>query len=179
MIYAQTEEYTYGPFETTPHHDIAPQVSNFEMVFLNTNEVESPSIPEEGSKLDFDKLTPYSNVAIKFTFIDFASAAGADNPTVSMLVYLNILTLGRFDYTLTYVSGGDDDVIPIGNIGLFSSMAMAIGAGFSGLMDGLGGLGEAFTGPLVAIAVIVVVVFAAILIIRYMMMKRATKMITG
>ena len=80
---------------------------------------------------------------------------------------------------MDYVSGGDDDVIPIGNIGIFSSMAMAIGAGFSGLMDGLSILGDAFTGPLIAIAVIAIVLFTGIILVRYYLMSRTKKMIMG
>jgi hypothetical protein len=171
VIYAQTEEYTKVP-DNIPHGIILPTVSNFEMVFLDGTNAVPPGTPEEGSDLNFAQLEPYSHIAIKFIFSDFGLPFAGTEPTVNMVVELNVLTVGRFDYVLTYVEAGDNDIAPIGALGVLDGIGAALGAGFNALMDGVGGLGEAFTGPLVAIAVIAIVVFAVIILVRYVATSR-------
>jgi len=170
VIYAQTEEYTWIP-EDAGWHIIQPSVGNFDLMFLDGNII-TPSAPQEGSDLNFDNLLQYSHIAIAFELEQFGQALFGSAPTVQMIVELNILTVGRFDYVLTYVEGGGDDIAPIGEKGLFLTMAEAIDAGWSGLVDGLGTLGESFTGPLVAIAIIAIVVFAAVVILRYALLSK-------
>lgn len=164
IIYAQTENYTTVP-TSVAHSIITPSVSNFELHFLDIGETIPPSIPEVGSDLDFDKLTPYSHVGIKFTFTDFGTAGiGATQPVVNMLVQLNVLTLGRFDYALTYVEAGEDDIVPIGILGLFDSIGAALDAGFGALLDGMVGLGLGDINWTLVIIVIVLVIVAYVII---------------
>lgn len=136
VIYAQTEKYNYAPADAG-WHIIQPTVGNFELMFLDGSTI-SPSAPPEGSDLDFDKLTPYSHIAIKFELYQFGQANFGSAPTVQMIVELNILTVGRFDYVLTYVEGGDDDIAPVGQLGLWASMGAGLEQGLSGLGDMLG-----------------------------------------
>lgn len=162
VIFAQTENYTWTP-TSAPHHIILPTVSNFELFFLDTD-IPMPSIPEEGSDLDFEKLTPYSHVGIKFVFDDFGAGWGETQPTVNMLVELNVLTLGRFDYILTYVEAGEDEAAPMGNLGAFDSIGAALDAGFGALLDGMTGLGLGeIDWTLVIIVIVLVVIFYVIL----------------
>jgi len=172
IIYAQTEKYTYTP-EDAGWHIIQPDVGNFKLMFLDGN-IAVPTQPQEGSNLDFENLKPYSHIAISFEMEQFGQAYLGSAPTVNMIVELNILTVGRFDYVLTYVAGGDNDISPIGEIGLFAGIGAALGAGYSALMDGLSDLGDSFTGPLISIAIIAIVVFASILLIRMVLIKKTT-----
>lgn len=163
IIFAQTENYTWTP-TSAPHHIILPTVSNFELFFMDAGETVSPGIPENGSDLDFEKLTPYSHVGIKFVFDDFGAGWGETQPTVNMLVELNVLTLGRFDYVLTYVEGGEDEAAPWGNLGMFDSIGAALNAGFGALLDGVTGLGLGeINWTLVIIVIVLVIVFYVIL----------------
>lgn len=162
IIFAQTENYTWTP-TSAPHHIILPTVSNFELFFLDTN-LAMPGIPEEGSDLDFEKLTPYSHVGIKFIFDDFGAGQGQTQPTVNMLVELNVLTLGRFDYVLTYVEGGEGDPAPMGGLGLFDSIGAALDAGFGALLDGMTGMGLGdINWTLVIIVIALVIIFYVII----------------
>lgn len=165
IIYAQTEEYTWEP-ESAPHHIILPTVSNFELFFLDVGETVSPGIPEEGSDLDFSRLEPYSHVAIKFVFDDFGTEWGDTEPVVNMLIELNVLTVGRFDYVLTYVAAGEDQVAPRGQLGFFDGIGAALAAGFDALMDGFVSLTDALVAPLMAIAVITVCVLIIFIVLR-------------
>jgi hypothetical protein len=165
IIYAQTEEYTKSP-ENHDHAIILPTVSNFEMEFLDGTVAVPPNIPESGSDLDFDKLEPYSNIAIKFLFDDFALVWLGAEPTVNMVIELNVLTIGRFDYTLSYVEAGDNVIAPIGDIGVLAGIGGAIAAGFGGLVDGFTGIVGAVVAPLMAIAVIVGCVLVIIIVLR-------------
>lgn len=165
IIYAQTEEYTKDP-EDHAHAIILPTVSNFEMEFIDGTVALPPGIPEEGSDLDFDKLEPYSNIAIKFLFDDFGLVFWGREPTVNMVVELNVLTIGRFDYALSYVEGGENEIAPRGALGVFESIGAAIAAGFGGLMDGFVSIADAIVAPLMAIAVIVGCVLVIIIVLR-------------
>lgn len=164
IIYAQTEEYTWYP-QDAGWHIIQPSVGNFELMFLDGSTV-TPTVPQEGSNLDFAKLTPFSHIAIKFILEQFGKADYGAAPTVNMVVELNVLTVGRFDYVLTYVSGGENQAAPVGVPGLFASIAEALAAGYNALMDGFVGLGEAMFAPLVTAAIIVVCVIVIIFIVR-------------
>ncbi|MBY8999062.1 MAG: hypothetical protein KGD60_15150, partial [Candidatus Thorarchaeota archaeon] len=163
IIYAQTEEYTKDPADHG-HAIILPTVSNFEMEFLDGTVAVPPGIPENGSDLEFDKLEQYSNIAIKFLFDDFAVVWLGPEPTVNMVVELNVLTIGRFDYALSYVEAGENEIAPRGALGVFESIGAAIAAGWGGLMDGFVGIAGAVVGPLMAIAVIVVCVVVIIIV---------------
>ena len=165
VIYAQTEEYTKVP-EDHQHAIILPTVSNFELFFIDAGETTAPAVPEEGSDLDFDKLEPYSHVAIKFLFDDFGLVAWGTEPVVNMVVELNVLTLGRFDYVLTYVEGGENQIAPIGALGVFASIGAALAAGWGALMDGFTGIAGAFVAPLMAIAAIVGCVVVIIIVLK-------------
>ena len=154
VIYAQTENYTWTP-EDAGWHIIQPSVSDFEVMFLDGQTV-TPEIPESGSDLDFTKLTPYSHIALAFVFEQFGQAWGGSAPTVNMVVELNVLTVGRFDYVLTYSAGGVNQIAPTGELGIFASMAAALEAGWSALMDGFTGLGSALFAPLITVAIIAV-----------------------
>jgi hypothetical protein len=163
IIFAQTENYTWTP-TSAPHHIILPTVSNFELFFLTAGETVSPGIPENGSDLDFDKLTPYSHVGIRFVFDDFGAGWGETQPTVNMLVELNVLTLGRFDYVLSYVEGGEDEAAPMGNLGAFDSIGAALDAGFGAMLDGMTGMGLGdINWTLVIIVIALVIVFYIII----------------
>lgn len=164
VIYAQTENYTFVPADAG-WHLIQPSVGNFELMFLSGMTI-TPEIPESGSDLDFTKLTPYSHIALAFVLEQFGQAWLGSAPTVNMIVELNVLTVGRFDYVLTYVKGGDNDIAPVGELGLFASMAAALGAGWSALMDGFAELGNALFGPLVTVAVVAICIVVIIIIWR-------------
>jgi hypothetical protein len=164
IIYAQTEEYSWAP-EDAGWHLIQPKVSNFVIRFVDGNVIH-PTVPQEGSDLNFDNLAPYSHITIDFEMNQFGVAVAGSEPTVTMIVELDVLTVGRFDYVLTYVEGGENEDAPIGQKGFFASLADAIDAGFSGLMDDLGGFFGDLTGPLVAIAVIAVVILVLTLVVK-------------
>jgi len=165
VIYAQTEDYTWSP-ESAGHHIITPTVSNFELFFVDEGTTSPPDYPEEGSDLDFDALTPYSHVAIEFVLADFGCGAGESRPSVTMVLELNVLTVGRFDYALSYVEGGENEEAPIGGLGFFDGIGAALGAGFGALMDGFVGIAGAIVAPLIVIAVIVGCVVVIIIVLR-------------
>lgn len=172
IIFAQTENYTWTP-TSAPHHIILPTVSNFELFFLTAGETVAPGIPEEGSDLDFARLTPYSHVGIRFVFDDFGAGWGETQPTVNMLVELNVLTLGRFDYVLSYVEAGEDEAAPMGNLGALDSIGAALDAGYGALLDGMTGMGLGdIDWTLVVIVIALVIVFYVI--IKLTVFRRAT-----
>lgn len=164
VLYAQTEEYTWEPTDAG-WHTISPTVGNFEMTFLDGSTAVPPDVPVEGSDLDFSVLEQYSHVAIPFELTQFGKDRAGSAPTVNMLIEMNILTIGRFDYALTYEAAGDDQIAPIGELGVLAGIGAALGAGFGALMDGFAEVGGAIAAPLIAIAVIVggvVVIFIVI-----------------
>jgi len=165
VIYAQTEEYTKSP-ENAAHAIITPTVSNFKLNFINTGQTVPPPAPEEGSELNFETLEKYSDVTIEFILANFGCGAGETRPSVNMVIELNVLTVGRFDHVLTYVAGGENEIAPIGGLGIFDGIAAALGAGFGGLMDGFVGIAGALVAPLIAIAVIVGCIFVIIIVLR-------------
>lgn len=165
IIYAQTEEYTIVP-DPHPYAIILPTVGSYELFFLDGSTAVPGDVPEEGSDLDFDALRPYSNIAIKFTFDNFAAVWLGTQPVVNMVVELNVLTIGRFDYTLSYVEGGENQVAPAGALGFFDGIGAALGAGFGALMDGFVSVADAIVAPLITIAAIVVCVVIIIIVIK-------------
>jgi hypothetical protein len=164
VIYAQTESYSWQP-ASAGWHIIDPTTGNFEIKTIDTT-APIPPVPEEGSNLNFDNLAKYSHVALPLTLTQFGTARFGSEPVVNMVVELSILTLGRWDYVLTYVSGGDNDIAPVGDLGVFDSFGAAIGAGLSALGDGLSNIFGAALGPIIGIAVIVIVIVVFILILR-------------
>lgn len=165
VLYAQTEEYSWAP-ESAGWHIINPTVGNFDIIFLDGTEAVPPAVPENGSDLDFEALEPYSHVAIPFELTEFGTAPFGSAPTVNMLVELNILTMGRWDYALTYVEAGEDQMAPIGALGILDGIGAALGAGFGALMDGFTGLAEGLTAPLIAIAVIVGAIVVIFIVLK-------------
>lgn len=160
VIYAQTENYTSNPAGEI----ISPQVSNFELQFLSGTI--TPGVPAEGSDLNFATLTPYSHVTICFTFDDFGSLWGEGQPAVNMVLELNVLTVGRFDYVLTYVAGGDNDAAQRGLLGIFEGIGAALAAGYDALVSGAERILGAAMGPLFMIAMIAIAVLGVVLIAR-------------
>lgn len=176
IIYAQTEVYTKVP-ELHPHAIITPSVSNFYMEFLDGRTAVPPGVPQSGSNLNFDNLEPFSHIAIQFILEDFAGLLWQTQPVVNMLLELNVLTIGRFDYALTYVEAGDDDIVPIGELGIFDSIAAALAAGLSALGDFAGG----FTDLILMIVVIFGLVLITIVIVKTVItgvLQRGIKRIT-
>jgi len=165
VIYAQTEEYTWTP-ESAGWHTISPAVGNFEFKFLDGSTAIPPGVPEEDSDLNFANLQQYSDVAIPFTLTQFGKDRAGSAPTVNMVIELNILTLGRFDYVLIYEAGGENQIAPIGELGILDSIGAALGAGFGALMDGFAGLGDSLVAPVVAICVMAGLVMVIIVILR-------------
>lgn len=164
VIYAQTQNYTWVPADAG-WHIISPTVGNFELIFLG-NPVAPPMEFEEGSELNFANLASYANVALPFELTEFGTALWGSAPVVTMVVELNVLTVGRFDHVLTYVSGGDNQIAPIGSLGVLASMSAAIAAGFGALMDGFAGLGSSLFAPLLSLGMIVVGAVILVIIIR-------------
>lgn len=171
VIYAQTEEYNFAP-DSSYHHIISPTTGNFEIFFLDTG-VESPPAIQEGSDLNFDALTPFSHVGIKFTFADFGRGLGESDVVVQMIVELNILTVGRFDHVLTYVEGGDNDIAPLGGLGIVDGIGAAIAAGMSALGD------SGLTPMLVSIAVIMGIGLMVFIFLKLWIGRKAAKVATG
>jgi len=165
IIYAQTEEYSWQP-ESAGWHIISPTTGNFDIIFLDGSGYVPPDLPEDGSDLNFGVLSQYSDVALPFTLTQFGKAAGGSAPTVNMVVEINILTLGRFDYVLTYNAAGSNQIAPIGELGILDGIGAALGAGFGALVDGFSNLATAATLPLITIVVGVVIVVVALLFRR-------------
>lgn len=165
VLYAETASYEFAPADAG-WHLILPAVGDFEMMFMSGTTAVPPGVPQDGSDLDFSVLEKYSHVAIPFKFVKFGTALWGSDCTVNMVVNLNVLTIGRFDYALTYVEGGDNDVGPIGELGLFAGIGAALGAGFNALMDGFVGLGEGLFGPIVAVVVIGGCIVVLVLVLK-------------
>jgi hypothetical protein len=137
IIYAQTEDYTWVPADAG-WHLVTPSSGNFELLFLSGNRVYPPT-PQEGSNLNFDNLEKYSHIALPFEFTQLGSASYGSAPRIQMIVELNVLTVGRMDYVLTYVAGGENEIGPVGELGVWATMGAALEAGLSGLGDMLVG----------------------------------------
>lgn len=165
ILYAETYEYSWVP-ETAANHRIQPMTDKFDIMFLDGTVTVPPEVPQEGSDLDFDTLEPYSHVAIKFLFADFGRGYADTDTTVNMVINLNILTIGRFDYKLTYVEAGENEIEPMGDLGLIDGMFASIQAGYGALVDGFVELGAGLMGPLVTIAVIVCGVLVIFIVLK-------------
>lgn len=165
ILYAEVGTYEWAP-STAANHRILPSVDKFDIMFIDGTTATPPDTPEDGSDLDFTTLEKYSHVALKFYFAQFGRAMAGTDVTVHYVINLSILTLGRFDYTLTYVEAGDNDIAPIGNYGLLDGIGAALGAGFGALCDGISGIAGSLFGPLVSIAVIFVAVIVLYIVWR-------------
>lgn len=165
ILYAEVGEYSWVPVEVG-NHRVLPMTDKFDIMFLDGTVAVPPQIPETGSDLDFAALEPYSHVAIKFLFADFGKAGTGTDVTVNHVINLNILTIGRFDYALTYVEAGSNEIEPMGDLGLIDGIAASLGAGFGALVDGFTGLTGALVAPLITIAVIVGGVLVIFIILK-------------
>lgn len=165
VLYAETSNYSWAP-EDAGWHKILPAVGNFEITFMGGGIAVPPSVPEEGSDLNFAALEPYSHISIPFTFTQFGMALWGSACTVNMVVSLNVLTIGRFDYVLTYVEAGENEIGPVGPIGLLAGIGAALGAGYGALMDGFSDILPVLTPALIAIAVIVIGITVIYMVIK-------------
>lgn len=165
VIYAETGEYSWTP-DTAANHRILPTTDKFDIIFLDGTQAVPPGIPEEGSNLDFASLERYSHVSLKFLFAQFGRAGTGTDVTVNMVVNLNILTIGRFDYKLTYAAAGQNEIAPMGNLGILDGIGAALGAGYNALMDGFVDAADALFAPLVTLAVMAVCGVIIIIVIR-------------
>jgi len=160
IVHAYVGNYTWIP-ETVNHHIVNPNQGSFDLTYVNSSTV-APDALEEGSGLDFDQLEKYSHIKSEIEVVDFGTEIFGTDVTINLEVYLNVLTVGRFDHVLTYEAGGENSDAPIGNSGIFDSIAAALDAGYSALMDEASDLlNEAW----LPIMMIVVGIFAVLIII--------------
>lgn len=165
VIYAEVGEYEWVP-DTAANHRILPMTDKFEIKFLDGSVAVPPDIPQEGSDLNFAVLEQFSHIALQFYFADFGRAGAGTDVTVHYVINLNILTIGRFDYALSYREAGGNEAEPMGDLGFLDGIGAALGAGFGALMDGFVGLADSFFGPLVTLAVIAVCIVIIIIVLR-------------
>lgn len=165
VLYAEVDVYEWAP-STAANHRILPSVDKFDIMFLDGTTALPPDVPEEGSDLNFATLEQFSHVALRFSFAQFGRAGAGTDVTVHYVINLSVLTIGRFDYRLTYVEGGDNSIAPIGNFGLLDGIGAALGAGYSALMDGFADLGSALVAPLFALGIVIVCVIVLIMVWR-------------
>lgn len=165
VLYAEVGTYEWIP-ATAANHRILPTTDKFEVKFLDGTAAVPPGTPQQGSDLNFAALEKFSHIALQFYFADFGLAAGGTDVTVHYVINLSILTIGRFDYALTYVQAGQNDAAPMGDLGILDGIGAALGAGYAALMDGVTGLADALFGPLVTIAIVAVCVVVIIVIWR-------------
>lgn len=165
VIGAYVGNYTWAPLSAN-WHLINPVQGTYDLYYVEGDTVPPPGF-EEGSEIDFTSLEKYSNIEIQFSFADYGSQWLGSDCTVNIEVYLNVLTVGRFDHVLTYESGGENSDAPVGAAGAYDSIAGALEAGLSGLADISGELLSEAYGPIIFIAVIVCGIMVLVIVIRF------------
>lgn len=165
VIGAYVGNYSWAPLSAN-WHIINPVQGSYDLYYVDGNTIPPPAF-EEGSEIDFTLIEKYSNIEIQFSFTDFGVQALGSDCTVNIEVYLNVLTVGRFDHVLTYESGGDNSLAPVGAAGVYDSIAGALEAGLSGLADIAGELLNEAYGPIIFIAVIVSGIMIMVIVVRF------------
>jgi hypothetical protein len=159
IIQAHVASYTYT--ENHPNHIVLPTQGAYELEFVGENVVEPPDWFADNQDIDLEALAPYSDVEIPFKIADLSPAIGGVDCTVNIVVELNVLRVGRWNYVLDYESGGRNRNATGGSWGFFGTIMNSL-AGMADwwtdqLGDFVGDIGLSFLLPLAVLAIAVVI----------------------
>jgi hypothetical protein len=160
VIQAHVASYTYT--ENHPNHIVLPTQGAYEIRFVGENVVDPPEAFEDNKDIDFEALRPFSDVEIPFKIVDLSPQIGGADCTVNILIELNVLRAGVWNFVLDYESGGINRNATEGSAGFFGTIMNSLAAGAEWWLDTtgdfLGDLGLSLILPLALLAIAVLVI---------------------
>ncbi len=158
IIQAHVGSYSYTL--NHPNHIVVPTQGAYELNFVGVAEVAPPEYLSQAQDIDLAALQPFSDVEIPFKIVDLSpDVAGADC-TVNVIVVLNVLRVGVWNYILDYESGGRDRGGTGGSSGWIGTLVDSV---LNGIGDLLGGMDLVWLWPIVILAIVALIAYKTLL----------------